>query len=144
MHLRELRSVVGRNFVDVGRQRIRFGATRWSGERPSFNRGSRCGNVCEREEEPQLDIADLHLIAVVEACPAVDRHSVQIGSVAASQILKEEITMPIEDLGMLPTDERIVEDNLAARMATQHGPLAAQMEPLHRIVPFSQLEESHG
>jgi len=57
-----------------------------------------------REEKLQDDVADLDFIRVGERGSPVDGRAVEIGAVAAPQILEEEVPVSLGNLGMLPAN----------------------------------------
>jgi hypothetical protein len=97
-----------------------------------------------RGKKLQDDVADLDLVGIGERSPLVDGRAVEVRAVATSQIFEEEMSVPIRNLGMLPADGGVVQNDLAAWMPAQHHPLTAQFQNLPGAVSFDDLKKSHG
>ena len=88
-------------------------------------------------------VADPDRVAVVQHRPSVDSDTVDLGAVAAVQILDEELAGLDHNLGVVPADGAVIKDDLRTGMASQNGPLGVQGHNQPRRGSLGDFEKSH-
>ena len=96
--------------VGLTRHRRRSAGQRRIAADPRFTRRVRIGTLLEHTE---LASRDQNSISVVEHLHALDAHAVHVHAVGAQQVLDENAFAPDGQLGVVPRDQRIVENHIA-------------------------------
>ena len=86
-------------------------------------------------EEGEAVLADLELVAVLQAGRGVDPAAVQEGAVEASLVLDEEAVVALDENGVLAGDSDVVEEDVAVGRAADRRALALRQEVLACTAP---------
>jgi hypothetical protein len=94
--------------------------------------------------EAELHVADLDLIPIDQFGPTTYPLAINKSAVAASQILHEIRAVILENLRMVSADSRIVKNDVAAGMPTQHHAIPVQFNNLSGATPLDDLQNRHA
>ncbi len=93
--------------------------------------------------ETEDDVADAEFVLIAKFRAAFDRNLIQIGLVAATEILKKVTAVALQDLGVVTADGGVVEHDFATGMTSQDASLAAKFQHLADFGSLKDFEEGH-
>ncbi len=93
---------------------------------------SRPANAARTGQEHQPELADLHLVAVGED-RGVDRFTVHVGAVEASDVDHLEVALVLTELGVPAADGHVVEEDVAVGMPSRRRRRLVEQKARTRI-----------